>query len=84
MPFSFCFDKILNKMRIKWSDKIMTIKAKYLRKPYATGFRFKINNKGGKRELELVLLKTKNACVTVPFVSWVDVLPKLERIQANL
>lgn len=71
-------------MRIKWSDKIMTIKAKYLRKPYATGFRFKINNKGGKRELELVLLKTKNACVTVPFVSWVDVLPKLERIQANL
>lgn len=84
MIFSKYNDKILVKMRIKWSDKIMTIKAKYLRKPYDTGFRFKINNKGGKRELELVLLKTKNAYISVPFSSWSDVLPTLERIQAQL
>lgn len=62
----------------------MRINSKYLRKPYATGFRFKINNKCGKRELELILLKTKNVCITVPFASWIDVLPTLEKMQANL
>lgn len=62
----------------------MTIKAKYLRKPYATGFRFKINNKGGKRELELVLLKTKNAYISIPFTSWSGIIPTLEQMQANL
>lgn len=62
----------------------MTIKAKYLRKPYSTGFKFKLKNKGGKRSIELVLLKTKNAYISVPFSSWSGVLPTLERIQANL
>lgn len=71
-------------MRIKWSDKIMTIKAKYLRKPYATGFRFKLKNKGGKRSVELVLLQSANICISVPFTSWSGVLPTLEKIQAQL
>ena len=71
-------------MRIKGSVKIMRINSKYLRKPYATGFKFKLKNKGGKRELELVLLNTANAYITVPFSSWSGVLPILERIQAQL
>lgn len=71
-------------MRKQRSDKIMTIKAKYLRKPYATGFKFKLKNKGGKRSIELVLLKTKNVCISVPFTSWIDIIPTLEQIQANL
>lgn len=71
-------------MRKQWSDKIMTIKSKYLRKPYATGFRFKLKNKGGKRELELVLLKTKNVCISIPFSSWSGIIPTLEKIQAQL
>lgn len=71
-------------MRNKWSDKIMRINSKYLRKPYATGFKFKLKNKGGKRSMELVLLQSANICVTVPFTSWIDVLPTLEKIQAQL
>lgn len=62
----------------------MTINSKYLRKPYATGFRFKLKNKGGKRCLELVLLKTKNVCISVPFTSWSALIPTLEQIQANI
>lgn len=62
----------------------MTIKAKYLRKPYDTGFRFKINNKGGKRCVELVLLQNKNTCIAVPFTSWIDIIPTLEQLQAQL
>lgn len=62
----------------------MTIKAKYLRKPYATGFKFRINNKGGKRCLELVLFQNKNVCIGVPFSSWSALIPTLERIQAQL
>lgn len=71
-------------MRKQWSDKIMTIKSKYLRKPYATGFKFKINNKGGKRSIELVLLQSANICISVPFTSWSAIIPTLERIQAQL
>lgn len=62
----------------------MRINSKYLRKPYSTGFKFKLKNKGGKRSIELVLLKTKNAYISVPFSSWSGVLPTLERIQAQL
>lgn len=62
----------------------MTIKAKYLRKPYATGFKFKLKSKGGKRCLELVLFQNKNTCVSIPFVSWSAIIPTLERIQAQL
>lgn len=62
----------------------MRINSKYLRKPYSTGFNFKINNKGGKKELELVLLKTKNVCITIPFSSWSALIPILEQIQAQL
>lgn len=62
----------------------MTIKAKYLRKPYDTGFRFKINNKNGKRSIELVLLQNKNTCVSIPFSSWSGIIPILENIQAQL
>ena len=62
----------------------MTIKAKYLIKPYDTGFRFKLKNKGGKRELELVLLQNKNTCISVPFSCWSALIPTLEQIQANI
>lgn len=62
----------------------MRIKSKYLRKPYSTGFRFKINNKGGKRSIELVLLQSANICISVPFVSWSALIPTLEQIQAQL
>lgn len=62
----------------------MRINSKYLRKPYSTGFKFKLKNKGGKRSIELVLLKSKNAYISVPFSSWSGVLPILEQIQANL
>lgn len=62
----------------------MMIKAKYLRKPYATGFRFKLKNKGGKRSIELVLLQSANTCISVPFTSWSGIIPTLERIQAQL
>lgn len=62
----------------------MRINSKYLRKPYDTGFKFKLKNKGGKRCLELVLLNTPNAYISVPFTSWSGVLPILEQMQANL
>ena len=62
----------------------MTIKAKYLRKPYDTGFRFKLKNKGGKRCLELVLLQSENVCISLPFTSWSRIIPTLEKIQANI
>lgn len=71
-------------MRIKGSDKIMTINSKYLRKPYATGFKFKINNKGGKRCLELVLFQNAKTCISIPFSSWSAIIPTLEQIQANI
>lgn len=62
----------------------MTIKAKYLRKPYDTGFRFKLKNKGGKRSIELVLLQNANTCISVPFSSWSRIILTLEQIQAQL
>lgn len=62
----------------------MRINSKYLRKPYATGFKFKLKNKGGKRSVELVLLKTKNICISIPFTSWIDIIPTLEKIQSQL
>lgn len=62
----------------------MRINSKYLKKPYSTGFRFKLKNKGGKRCLELVLFQNKNVCIGVPFVSWSALLPILEQIQANI
>lgn len=60
----------------------MRINSKYLRKPYSTGFRFKVNNKHGKRSIELVLLQNKNTCVSIPFSSWSGIIPTLEKIQA--
>lgn len=62
----------------------MRINSKYLRKPYSTGFKFKLKNKDGKRSIELVLLQSANICISVPFTSWSGVLPTLERIQAQL
>lgn len=62
----------------------MTIKAKYLRNPYDAGFRFKLKNKGGKRSIELVLLQSANICISIPFTSWIDIIPTLEQIQANI
>ena len=62
----------------------MRINSKYLRKPYDTGFRFKLKNKGGKRSIELVLLQSANICISVPFTSWSAIIPTLEQMQANL
>lgn len=62
----------------------MRINSKYLKKPYDTGFRFKLKNKGGKRSIELVLLQNANTCISIPFSSWSGIIPTLEKIQANI
>ena len=45
---------------------------------------YKLKNKVGKRSIELVLLQSANICISVPFTSWIDIIPTLEKIQANL
>ena len=45
---------------------------------------YKLKNKVGKRSVELVLLQSANICISVPFTSWIDIIPTLEKIQANL